>query len=183
MHILTAITKTGISILFLAIAMTALFSTNAQAQYTVTNLVSNEAGVAPVQDTDLVNGWGLTRSPTSPFWVSDNVTGKSTLYTGNGTKMSLTVIIPPASGTGTGTPTGTVFNETLLTATPGFVVSKGSAAAPALFLFDTLDGTISGWNPGVDPTHAQIAVPRSGHSHHQFGGFPLRSRQWSQQPG
>jgi uncharacterized protein (TIGR03118 family) len=162
MRILRAKTLCGKSIPILAIAMIATFSTNALAQYTVTDLVSNEAGAAPLQDKDLVNGWGLTRAPTSPFWVSDNVTGKSTLYTGNGTKVPLTVIIPPASGTSTGTPSGTVFNVTLLTATPGFVVSKGSAAAPALFLFDTLDGTISGWNPGVDPTHAQLAVDRSG---------------------
>jgi len=162
MHILKAKTNTGISGLALAIATIALFPTNALAQYTVTDLVSNQAGVALVQDPDLVNGWGLTRSPTSPFWVSDNGTGKSTLYTGNGTKVPLTVVIPPASGISTGTPTGTVFNVTTLTATQGFVVSKGLAAAPAAFLFDTLDGTISGWNPGVDPTHAQIAVNRSG---------------------
>jgi uncharacterized protein (TIGR03118 family) len=142
--------------------MIALFSTNALAQYTVTDLVSNQAGAAPLQDPNLVNAWGITHAPAGPFWVSDNGTGNATLYRANGTKVPLTVSIPPASGTSTGTPSGTVFNVTLLTQTPGFAVSKGSASAPAIFLWDTLDGTISGWNPNVDGTHAQIAVDRSG---------------------
>jgi uncharacterized protein (TIGR03118 family) len=162
MHIVRAKAVSGIFISVVATAMVALFSTNALAQYKQTDLVSNQAGVAPVQDPDLVNGWGLTRAPASPFWVSDNVSGKSTLYRGNGTKVPLTVIIPSASGSTTGTPTGTQFNITVLTATPGFAVSNGTVSAPALFLFDTLDGTISGWNPNVDLTHAKIAVPSSG---------------------
>src|SRR5215469_3336688 len=162
MFIMRAKAQTAIFIIVLAIATVALFSTNALAQYKETVLVSNQAGVAPLQDPNLVNGWGLTRAPASPFWVSDNVAGVSTLYRGNGTKVPLTVTIPAASASATGTPTGTVFNITVLTATPGFAVSKGATSAPALFLFDTLDGTISGWNPGVDPTHAQIAVNRSG---------------------
>jgi uncharacterized protein (TIGR03118 family) len=148
------------------LAMFTLLAANASAQYIRTDLVSNQPGVAPLQDPDLVNGWGLTRAPLSPFWVSDNGTGKSTLYRENGigifTKLPLTVIIPPAPGNTTGTPTGTQFNTTVLTATRGFAVSKGGVTAPALFLFDTLDGTISGWAPGVDPTHAVIAVDRSG---------------------
>src|SRR5215471_20278660 len=126
MFIMRAKALNAIFIFVLAIAMVALFSTNALAQYKETVLVSNQAGVAPLQDPNLVNGWGLTRAPASPFWVSDNVTGVSTLYRGNGTKVPLTVIIPSASGTTTGTPSGTVFNITVLTATPGFPVSKGT---------------------------------------------------------
>jgi len=162
MFIMRAKAQTAIFIIVLAIATVALFSTNALAQYKETVLVSNQAGVALLQDPDLVNGWGLTRAPASPFWVSDNVAGVSTLYRGKGTKVPLTVTIPAASASAAGTPTGTVFNITVLTATPGFAVSKGATSAPALFLFATLDGTISGWNPGVDPTHAQIAVNHSG---------------------
>jgi len=60
------------------------------AQYTRTDLVTDAT------DPDLVNGWGLTRSGGSPFWVSDNVTGKSTLYNGAGQKQGLVVTIPPA---------------------------------------------------------------------------------------
>jgi uncharacterized protein (TIGR03118 family) len=142
-----------------------LLSTNALAQYKETVLVSNQPGVAPVTDPDLVNGWGLTRSAASPFWVSDNVTGKSTLYTGSGAKVtSVVVTIPPAPGNKTGTPTGDVFNITIGSPTPAFVVSNsnGTKSAPALFIFATLDGTISGWNPRVDPTNALIGADQSG---------------------
>lgn len=118
-------------------------------QYTRTDLVT---GNTP--DPDLVNAWGLTRSDSgSPFWVSDNGTGKSTLYNGLGQKQGLVVTIPPAPSTpppapGTpalGTPTGTVFNITLSNPVPSFVLPNGR---PAIFLFATLDGTISGWNGG-----------------------------------
>src|SRR6201987_1507009 len=83
------------------------------AQYTRTDLVSNQAGVAPTQDAHLVNGWGLVALPKSPFWVSDNGTGFSTLYTGAGQQVTLFVTIPaaPASPAGSvGTPTGIVGN-------------------------------------------------------------------------
>jgi len=46
----------------------------------------------------------------------------------------------------------------------GFVISKNGKSGPALFLFDTLDGTISGWNPEVDPDNAIIAVDNSAES-------------------
>lgn len=126
------------------------------AQYVRTDLVTNAT------DSDLVNGWGLTRSGGSPFWVSDNITGKSTLYNGAGQKLGLVVTIPPAAGTNvTGTPTGDVFNITLGNPSPSFSVSNGVKSGTAIFLFDTLDGTISGWSPGVDGTHALIAADRS----------------------
>jgi hypothetical protein len=82
--------------------------------YTQTNLVSNTAGVAPVTDPQLINPWGLSRGSGSPWWVSDNATGFSTLYNGAGAKQSLIVTIPPTDPTNkntpTGTPTGTTFN-------------------------------------------------------------------------
>src|SRR5713101_2753509 len=150
--------------LALLTAVFTLLSTNALAQYIQTNLVSNQPGVAHVQDPNLINGWGLTRAAASPFWVSDNVTGKSTLYSGSGVIASLVVTIPPAPGNATGTPTGDVFNITIGSPTPAFVVSNstGTKSAPAIFIFATLDGTISGWAPGVDPTNAVIAADRSG---------------------
>src|SRR5438309_708952 len=55
--------------------------------YVVHNLVSDQAGAADFQDTHLVNGWGLTRLPSSPWWVADNGTGLSTLYRGDGTPL------------------------------------------------------------------------------------------------
>jgi uncharacterized protein (TIGR03118 family) len=133
-----------------------LYPALTRAQYTRTDLVTDAT------DPNLVNGWGLTSSSSSPFWVSDNVTGLSTLYNGAGQKVPLVVTIPPApNGAATGTPTGDVFNITTANPTPSFSVSEGAASAPALFIFATLDGTISGWNPTVDPTHAVIAANRS----------------------
>ncbi len=122
-------------------------------QYTQTNLVSNLTGVAAVTDPNLANVWGLSRSSTGDWWVSDNTTGLSTLYSGTtGAITPLVVTIPPSdpNSSSTGTPTGTVFNGT-----PDFAIAPGK---PALFLFATEDGTISGWNPGVNPGKAIIAV-------------------------
>src|SRR6266404_2558263 len=80
--------------------------------YRQTILVSNTSGVAPVTDPRLVNPWGLSRSSSSRWWISDNGTGLSTLYDGAGAKQSLIVTIPPADpsnkNTPLGTPTGTI---------------------------------------------------------------------------
>jgi uncharacterized protein (TIGR03118 family) len=98
-----------------------------------------------VTDPDLQNAWGLTSSATSPWWVSDNGTDKSTLYNGSGTKQGLVVSVP-------GGPTGTVFNPTA-----GFVLPTGGKA---LFLFDGEDGIIRGWN-GAQGTTAIVVKDRS----------------------
>src|ERR1700730_15373181 len=114
--------------------------------YTQVNLVSNTSGVAPVTDPHLVNPWGLSRTSGSPWWISDNGTGLSTLYNGAGAINPLVVTIPKADPNSktfpAGTPTGTIAN-----ASPtDFLLAAG---APADFLFSTIDGTISGWNPNV----------------------------------
>jgi uncharacterized protein (TIGR03118 family) len=126
---------------------------------------SNKLSHTPAHvDPNLLNPWGLTASGTSPFWVSDNNAGVSTLYNNAGVAQSLVVSIPgppPKDPLGKdGTPTGVVFN--IAQAAGAFKISKGSVSAPAVFLFATEDGTILGWNPAVDPTHAIIAVPKSG---------------------
>jgi uncharacterized protein (TIGR03118 family) len=131
--------------------------------YTQVNLVANTSGVAPVTDPKLVNPWGLSRTSSSPWWISDNGTGLSTLYNGAGTINPLVVTIPKANPNSktfpNGTPTGTIAN-----ASPtDFLLAPG---APADFLFSTIDGTISGWNPtigvaaGAAPpsTHAMVVV-------------------------
>jgi uncharacterized protein (TIGR03118 family) len=126
----------------------------AQQHYKQTNLVSDIPNLAAVTDPNLVNAWGMSRSSTSPWWVSDNGTGFSTLYTGDGTTVPLVVTIPGADGGG-GTPSGQVFNGTTdFQLTPGKPVNGN----PAKFIFVTEDGTISGWNPGVNPTNAIIKV-------------------------
>jgi uncharacterized protein (TIGR03118 family) len=146
--------------------LSALLINTASAQYQRTDLVSNQPGVAPTTDAHLVNAWGLVALPTSPWWVSDNGTGFSTLYTGTGQQIPLFVTVPPApaSPAGTlGTPTGIVGN--ISTIATDFTITENSTSARSIFIFDTLDGTISGWNPAIGgatgDSHATIAVDRS----------------------
>src|SRR5580692_1570696 len=120
--------------------------TNAQ-HYTQTNLVSDIAGQAPLQDPNLQNAWGLASSPTgSPWWVSNNAGGTSTLYaidptTGAAQLLAVNpapnefVKIPNApSQTPPGSPTGVMFNGS----PTDFLLAPGK---PALFMFVTEDGT------------------------------------------
>jgi uncharacterized protein (TIGR03118 family) len=121
-------------------------------QYQQTNLVSNLPGKAAVTDPNLVNAWGLSRSSTSPWWVSDNGMGVATLYGAAGNIVPLVVKIPPSDPnvSSAGTPTGTVFNGST-----EFEIVTG---LPAVFMFVSEDGVISGWNPKVKPTDAVILV-------------------------
>lgn len=127
------------------------------AAFVQTNLVSDVAGLAQVTDANLINPWGLTAGPGGPFWVANDVTGTSTLYNGQGQPQSLIVNIPGSTAVN-GRPTGDVFN----TSGKGFTVSEGSASGSSIFLFDTLDGTISGWNPGVNLNNAIVEVHNPG---------------------
>src|SRR6266403_5458325 len=143
-----------ISLLFVAAVMFTVASARA-VTYSWTNFQSDIAGVAQHTDPNLVNPWGMAvPSPSGPIWVSDNGTGVSTLYHQDGTAISLVVTIPTAArNRGTGNPTGVVFNGTQF-----FQVTKNGNSAPARFIFVSEDGSISGWNPTVDPTNAIIAV-------------------------
>jgi uncharacterized protein (TIGR03118 family) len=112
--------------------------------------------IARFSDAFLVNPWGVSESQTSPFWISDNGAGVATLHNTLGTPLSLVVSIPsPGDPLGnSGTPTGTVFN--IASGAGAFKVSGFTAGGvatmqPAVFLFATEDGTIVGWNPGVNP--------------------------------
>jgi uncharacterized protein (TIGR03118 family) len=119
--------------------------------YQQTNLVSDIQGLAQdppsgQPDTELVNPWGLVASATSPWWVSDNNAGVSTLYNGQGVKQGLVVKIPsPVSGVA-GTPTGVVF-----TGATGFTFQADGKTVGAAFTFVTEDGTIVAWGPGINP--------------------------------
>ena len=124
--------------------------------YRQINLVSDQHGKARLTDHDLVNAWGLAASPGTnskpgtPLWVADNGSDKATLYQGNGpgmvSKVPLVVHVTGAA------PTGQVFNADQ----SAFIVKdkKGNSGS-ALFLFDTENGTIDAWSPGVNPNGTQ----------------------------
>ncbi len=122
--------------------------------YSSTNFQSDIPGVAAHVDPNLVNPWGMAASSGGTIWVSDNGTGVSTLYHQDGTAVSLVVTIPTsARNKDGGNPTGVVFNSTSF-----FQVTLNGNSAPAFFIFVSEDGSISGWNPTLDQTHAIIAV-------------------------
>lgn len=118
--------------------------------YSVHDLVSDTATSAPTTDSNLVNGWGLSAGPTTPWWTSNNGTNTTTLYNGGGAKQALTVAVP-------GAPTGTVYNGNA----SDFVVTQNGKTGSARFLFSTEGGTILGWSPGVNASTAIAGVDHS----------------------
>src|SRR2546422_3810224 len=142
-------------ILVMAALLAIVFNTaSAVAQrYTQTNIVSDIPGLAIATDPNLKNAWGIAFGPGNPIWIADNGTGLSTLYTGTGAIVPLVVTIPAPAADDTSAPTGLVVNPS-----GDFVVTKNGKSGASIFIFDTEDGTIVGWSPGVDLTHAVIAV-------------------------
>src|SRR5262249_47814647 len=105
----------------------ALFCLPCRAQFFAqTNLASNVSGLAAHRDASLQNPWGMSFGPATPFWVSNQGAGNSTLYDGTGAPQGLVVTIPG------GNPTGQVFNPSAEVTLPG--------AGAATFLFATLGG-------------------------------------------
>ena len=121
--------------------------TQSRADFVVTNLVSDIAGLAANTDVNLKNPWGVAMAPTGPFWVSDQAGNKSTLYNGSGSPIPL-VVSTPTTAAGPQGPTGQVFNGNKA----DFLLSNGNAAN---FLFANLNGQISAWNGG---TSAQSVI-------------------------
>lgn len=103
--------------------------------YSLTSIISDGYTPATVTDAGFVDPWGISLG--SDFWIDTAVTGYSYVNFANGA-VQFKATIPAAKGTGTGQPTGTVFNNTT-----GFLLSNGSKAS---FLFASLDGSIWGWN-------------------------------------
>jgi len=147
----------GFALLFLSSA--------AMAQYKLRNLDSNQVNGAGHDDPLIVNAWGIVHGPGTPWWVSDNTSGWSTLYDGTGKAQPLRVLIPtagngpasPSGNNGPGSPTGVVFNLTAFTKAAEFQVGRW----PSLFIFATLDGTISGWTFKTNSNQAVIGWDNS----------------------
>lgn len=140
-----------LAVFMVAATPTVLFAApNTFNSFSQHNLVSDIPGLAAWTDPNLVNPWGVSFSPTSAFWISDNGTGLSTLYNSTGTPLSLVVTIPPPTGQmGTAAPTGQVFNP------------NSANFGGARFIFATEDGTISSWSGG---TNAVLKADNSGAS-------------------
>ena len=119
--------------------------------YRTVNLVSNVAGVATVTDPTLLDPWGISNAAT-PFWVSDHLSGLTTVYAGNGVA-SATVVTIPSATSGAGRPTGQVQNS----AGAAFTLAN---KANASFIFATDDGLIAAWNSG-DAKLAEVKVNNS----------------------
>jgi uncharacterized protein (TIGR03118 family) len=109
--------------------------------YKQTNLVSDTAGMAANTDSKLVNPWGIAFIPGNPFWISDNNSGFTTLYDQNGALKGAFTVTPPNGSSNPATPTGIV--------APPNGMTINVSGQPALFIFDTEDGTISAWTGGA----------------------------------
>ena len=191
--------KRVVSLFGTGLIVAAMFGYSHAAGYAETALVSNGAVPAAHTDPNLVNPWGISFFPgASPFWVSDNNAGVTTLYDGTGSPFPspaspLIVDIPlptdPTHGGSTGAPTGQVANLTP-SSTPAFLIPNTQSAAPpnfgpALFIFATEDGTIEAWNltiPDPDgpsplgiPDDALIVADNSGASA-VYKGLALATR-------
>src|SRR6266850_4115740 len=141
-----------------------LSSFAAQAVFVQTNLVSDIAGFATITDPMLKNPWGMSFSSTSPFWISNQGTATSTLYTAPlGTNVTKVNINPPTGfvaipNTPPGGPTGQVSNPN----STAFLLNPPNVqpAAPARFIFANLNGSISAWNPAISPAAiAEVTTP------------------------
>jgi len=135
---------TAAAIVVLVVAVAAAQGRQTAGIYTVHSLVTDST------DPSLVNAWGISAGPTTPWWSSNNGTNTSTLYSGTGSKIALTVNVP-------GAPTGTVFNGN----SADFVVSDSGKSGSARFLFATEGGTILGWSPAVNGSTAVVGADRS----------------------
>jgi len=132
------------------------------AHYQLTRLTSNEKGQAEHLDPNLVNGWGITIIANVPTFITDTGTGLATSYNAEGVPLKQIITVPSASGEGQGVPAGIVFNRSR-----EFKI----AGAPAMFLFGTLDGTISGWSPSNG--NQAIVLVNNSRSNASYNGLAI----------
>src|SRR5437660_4968811 len=131
----------------------------ARASFDWENLEGDIPGVAEITDSNVINPWGITLSPSGTIFVADNGAGVATAYFQNGSPAPnfsnpLVITIPSSATNSDGAnPTGTVWNTTSV-----FKVSNGTNSLPAKLIFVSEDGMISGWNPNLNNTQAFQAV-------------------------
>jgi hypothetical protein len=145
--------KNFFAFLLAASSLAVAASAQTAGSYQATNILSDGSVTATVTDPQFINPWGVSVGPA--FWINTQATGLDYVATATGT-IPFKVTIPTAAGSGTGSPTGTIFSSS----TTNYKLPNGNAAT---FLFSTLDGTISGWNTALGTTNsvAQIAINNS----------------------
>src|SRR5437763_13301979 len=124
--------------------------------YTMTGLASDVPGLAPVTDANLQNTWGLARGTSTPWWIANNGTASTSVYTSSGTRVDIGG--QPTQGV-PGAPTGAVFSGISGQCRVG-TAADPTAPDTSNFVFDSEDGTISAWRIGS--TAAQVTVDMSG---------------------
>jgi len=138
--------------------------------YRQTNLIADLAGLAPVQDPLLVNPWGISKTASSPFWIANN--GTSTTQLIRGDVGGSPVVLNPSPQTITipgGLPTGTVANPVATE----FVLPGACSAPPcgANFLFSSITGNITGWDPNAPAAGSTTAIIGASHPGHVYTGL------------
>jgi len=123
--------------------------------YKMTGLASDVSGLAPVTDANLQNTWGLARGPATPWWIANNGTASTSVYTGSGSRVDIGGL--PDQGV-PGDPTGAVFSGISGQFQVG-TAADPNALGTSNFVFDSEDGTISAWRIGS--TAAQVTVDMS----------------------
>jgi len=149
--------------------------------FTDTALVSNSSTVVATAltiDANLQNPWGVAVAPGSPFWISDNNSNLSTLYSGIGTNetqgvtgsANVGVAIPPSAAGVQANPTGQVFNGN-----GGFMISTSKGQESALFIFDGEGGTIAAWaqDSGATAVTAYDDGVANGANHAVYKGLAI----------
>jgi uncharacterized protein (TIGR03118 family) len=127
--------------------------------YQQINLVSDLPGVAQLQDTNLVNAWGISYHATFPFWVSDNGSGKTTLYSvTNDASGGPHASIVPGAAIGLGGEGPAVVSIPGLGSISGQVANNTAGFNGDIFLFVSEDGTVSGWRPGIGNAAETLAT-------------------------
>jgi uncharacterized protein (TIGR03118 family) len=153
----------------------------ATSSYTDTALVAdNTTVVATVTtiDANLQNPWGIAVAPGQPFWIADNNSNLSSLYSGTGKIETGTItgsnavgITIPSSAAGVQpNPTGQVYNGT-----GGFLISTPKGQETALFIFGGEGGTIAGWaqDSGATAVTAYDDGTANGAQHAVYKGLAL----------
>lgn len=143
-------------------------------------VVDKQAVVAAtaVIDANLQNPWGVAVAKGLPFWIADNNSNVSTLYSGTGqietqsiTGSAQVPITIPASAAGVpANPTGQVYNGG-----GGFLIGTTKGQESALFIFDGEGGTITAWaqDSGETAVTAYDDGITSGADHAVYKGLAL----------